>query len=407
MTSAKLATKHHSKLRRFQQIALIVAFIAIIYLPGIGMIVRPKETPSQGDWEENRSLPKFSWKLSSIISYPKDFGEYFRFNFGFRRTLIHWHTQLAGKAMDQSSSSQVVEGKNGWLFYGQQYTVDDYRGLNPFTPEQLQQWQYVLERQRDWLAEMGIPFLFIVCPDKHTVYPEYMPDRLNRVHDRTRFDQFVQYMKKNSTVEILDLRPTLWDWKTRYRCYQPQETHWNGIGAFAAYQQIIQRLRTWYPGLRPIEIDECSFYQRQNPTTDLLHLQGKQNIVTSLDALNPTEGFACKLWTDVNEVRTDGSTALYSQRDGAPIRKALMICDSFSSLMMPFLAEHFVDAKYVWGGGNSFLAQDVLDWQPDIVLQEIVERGLCEITPRAFEMPGATPEDPNVRPETEVSASPP
>ena len=402
MNSAKLAIKHRSKLRQLQHIVLIVAFVAIIGLPGVGMILRPKEASSQADWEENRGLPKLTWRFSSIVSYPKDFGEFFRFNFGFRRTLIHWHTLLAGKAIDQSSSSQVVEGKNGWLFYGQPYTVDDYRGLNPFTPEQLQQWKLVLEQQRDWLAEMDIPYFFIVCPDKHTVYPEYMPDRLNRVHDRTRLDQFIQYIKRNSTVEILDLRPTLWDWKTRYLCYQPQETHWNGIGAFAAYQQIVQRLQSWYPDLRAIEMDECYFYQRENRTTDLLHLQGKQDILTYMDALCPNGGFVSKLWIDANEVRADDSAVLYSHRGSAPINRALMICDSFCTLMMPFLAEHFVDAKYVWGGGDDFVAQDVLDWKPDIVLQEIVERGLCEITPKAFEIPDAPTEEPNVPPETKA-----
>lgn len=387
MKPGRAPIRDRRTLRRIRYTLLIASFLAIIYLPGIGMILRPQEAASQKGREESRAMPKLTWRLSSIVSYPKDFGEYFRFNFGFRQTLIHWHTKFAGEALDQSSSPMVVEGKQGWLFYGEPRTVDDYRGLLPFTPEQLQQWQQALEQRRDWLAAQGIPFLFVVCPDKHTIYPEYMPDRLNRVHDQTRLDQLMAYMKKHSTVEILDLRPTLWEWKTRYLCYQPQETHWNGVGAFAGYQRIAKRLRQWYPDLRVLELDECVFYQRQNPDTDLLRLQGKEDTLTVMDGISPTQPFEARIWTDANDVRASGSTVLYSHRETAPIPRVLMICDSFSTYPMPFLAEHFADARYIWGGGDGFDPQDVLDWQPDIVIQELVERGLSETKLNILELP--------------------
>jgi hypothetical protein len=394
--------------RRLGEFALILVFLSAIYLPGLGLLFRPAEFVSRNDWEanrppateawrsgweENRPLPKLTWRLSSILSYPKDFGEYFRFNFAFREDLIHWHSRLVGQAMGQSSSPLVVEGKHGWLFLGEHGPLEDYRGMLPFTDQQLRDWQQALEGRRNWLVQQGIHYLFVICPDKHTIYPEHMPDRINRVHAQTRLDQLLRHMKEHSDVEILDLRPALLEFKKMHLCYQPQESHWNGVGAFVAYQQIARRLQAWYPNLRVAAWNDGEIYKQENPDTDLLRLQGRASTQTVLDNVRLVHGSTAKLRRqakgppnassrvgDPNPPRGNGNMLIYSQRSDAPIARALVVCDSFATLMIPFLAEHFGDALFVWGGGDGFLPQDVRERKPDVVIQEVVERSLCEFS---------------------------
>ncbi len=402
-------TRHLKNARRIGQTALIILFLLILYLPGAGMITRPPRAPKprvpekdraalkQGwhsGWEANRPLPKLTWRLSSILSFPKDFGEYFRYNFAFRRDFIHWHTKLVGGAMGQSSSPTVVEGKHGWLFLGEHGTIQDYRGMLPFSEQQLQDWQRALESRRDWLAGQGIHYLFVVCPDKHTIYPEHMPDKINRVHSQTRLDQLLRHLREHSDVDILDLRPALLEFKKMHLCYQPQESHWNGVGAFVGYQQIARRLQAWYPDLRIIGMSDCEVRPQENPETDLLRLQGRENIRTVMDSVRPVRGFTAKLRRELNPPRPNGGMLFYSQRAGAPIARALVVCDSFATYMIPFLAEHFGDGLFVWGGGDGFLPQDVRERKPDVVIQEIVERSLCELNLSPMETllaPACTP----------------
>lgn len=400
MRFLKIPVKPGHSPRRLGQLALAVAFVIIIYLPGSGLMLHPPKHLShdqweanrppatgawRGDWEENRPLPKLTWRLSSILSYPKDFGEYFRFNFAFRKDLIHWHSRLVGQAMGKSSSPMVVEGKHGWLFLGEHGPLEDYRGMLPFTDRRLRDWQQVLEGRRDCLAKQGIPYLFVVCPDKHTIYPEHMPDKINRVHAQTRLDQLLRHMKEHSDVEILDLRPALLEFKKMHLCYQPQESHWNGVGAFVAYQQIARRLQAWYPNLRILAWSDCEIRKQDNPNTDLLRLQGRENTRTVMDSVRPVEGFAVKFRQESDQPRANGSALVYSHREDAPIARALVVCDSFMTLMMPFLGEHFGDALFVWGGGDGFVPQDVQEYKPNVVIQEIVERSLCEIAPNPRE----------------------
>ena len=380
--------------RRIGQAVLIALFLLVLYLPGVGMMIRPPRAPvssvpeedraalKQGwhsGWEANRPLPKLTWRLSSLLSFPKDFGEYFRYNFAFRRDFIHWHTKLVGGAMGQSSSPMVVEGKHGWLFLGEHGTIQNYRGMLPFSAQQLQEWHQALESRRDWLAGQGIHYLFVVCPDKHTIYPEHMPDKINRVHAQTRLDQLLRHMREHSDVEILDLRPALREFKKMRLCYQPQESHWNGVGAFAGYQQVARRLQAWYPDLPVLALNDCEIRKQENPETDLLRLQGRENIRTVMDSLHPVQGFTAKLRREIDPPRLNGGLLIYSHREGAPIARALVVCDSFATFMIPFLAEHFGDALFVWGGGDGFLPQDVRERKPNVVIQEIVERSLCEL----------------------------
>ncbi|MBM4029392.1 MAG: hypothetical protein FJ280_28945 [Planctomycetes bacterium] len=363
--------------------------MVIVYAPGAGTILLPAKPRLHGAWqqEENRPFPRLTWKLSALLSFPRDLGEYFQSNFAFRRNLIRWHTKLLGNAVTKGSSQRVLEGRQGWLFLGDQGTIADYRGMLPFTSQQLRHWQQSLESRRDWLDRQGIPYLFVVCPDKHTIYPEYMPARINRVRTQTRLDQFLRHMEVHSKVQILDLRPALREMKKTHLCYQPQETHWNGVGAFAGSQEIARQLRTRFGNLPTLTMDQCEIYQQENAETDLLRLLGRTQVRTMMDNVRPRHGLAAQVQWDTDRPHGRGCVLIRSRCRTAPIGRALVVCDSFATHMIPFLAELFREALYVWSGSDNFLPADVLDLGPDVVIQEIVERALCEMTPNLPEMP--------------------
>ncbi len=349
-------------------------------------------------------MPKLAWRLETLLAFPRDFANYFQFNFGYRPNLISMHTWLIGETLHESTSRMVVEGKEGWLFLAENDLIEDYRGLLPFSEIQLQCWRQALESRHQWLARQGIRYLFVICPDKHTIYPEYMPDKINRVHTETRLDQLVHYMKKtHSEVDILDLRPALMELKQQHLCYQPQESHWNDVGAFIAYQQIARRLQTWYPGLRVLDMTECQISQRENPATDLLRLQGKGNTRTLLDAVRPVRGFAACIDLDPNTLNAEERQVKRSRRSDAPAGKLLMIHDSFGVPLVPFLAEHFREGRYIYSRGDNFSPAEVLACKPDVVVEEVVERRLCK---RVFlPVDAATSTAPTAPPATAPSPS--
>ena len=92
--------------------------------------------------------------------------------------------------------------------------IEHFEGVNQFAAQDLEDWKALLEHRRDWLALRGIKYIFIVAPDKDSIYPEYLPDWMTKVRSHTKLDQFFDYMHLHSTVEVLDLRPTLLEQST-------------------------------------------------------------------------------------------------------------------------------------------------------------------------------------------------
>ena len=94
---------------------------------------------------------------------------------------------------------KVVEGKDGWLFLVRDtnHVMDQHTGRLQFTPRQLEDWRYVLETRSAWLAGRQIPYFFIVPPNTHAVYPEYLPDDVVPVAERPVL-QLMRHLRERS-----------------------------------------------------------------------------------------------------------------------------------------------------------------------------------------------------------------
>ena len=58
---------------------------------------------------------------------------------------------------------------NGWIFYIAK------ESLETTTDKELHQWKVLLEKRQQWLARRNIFYLFLIIPNKGTIYPEFMP----------------------------------------------------------------------------------------------------------------------------------------------------------------------------------------------------------------------------------------
>src|SRR5258706_10914553 len=113
------------------------------------------------------------------------------------------------------------------------------------TPDALANWRGAVIRARDWRKARNIPYVFTIAPDKHVIYAEQMPDTLARVGDLSRADQLFTTLQ--DTGVAVDVRPSLFDARTRDRIYHQTDTHWNDRGALVAYQPIIGAVRARVP----------------------------------------------------------------------------------------------------------------------------------------------------------------
>jgi hypothetical protein len=233
----------------FSDAILSLCFAGFLLAPLVAYLAGWK---SANTLHENRNLaPAPNFSTDSITSLPGKLEAYYDDRFGFRSDLVRFQNTLLHKYL-KASSDDVVIGKKRWVFYARDNIFSDFLGKAPFSGDDLKRWKDHIENRQNMLAQRNSRYLFVIAPDKNTVYPEMLPDFLIRHRGRSRLQQLRQYLQATSSpVDILDLHQALIAAKPQGTLYFPQDTHWNGRGFFVAYQAMCARLNQWFPEIVP------------------------------------------------------------------------------------------------------------------------------------------------------------
>lgn len=316
---------------------------------------------------------------------------YLERTFGFRKLLVRWQNSLDIFALHSSTLYHpVLVGEDEWLFLSQENSdlnvLDNYRGLNPFTPVQLRRWVDIYVERRDWLAARNIKYMIVLAPNKHTIYSEFIPAHYNRI-GADRMDQLVDALKK-AGVNVLDLRKTLLETKKHALAYYRTDNHWTTYGAFASYVEIMKKLGEMLPALKNSAIGEFDIQISPGLPGGLAHMLAlgdkfPEDMVT----------FIPKIPRRARAVASDYSHPMYFQppvvtETGDPaLPRAVVFRDSFSHELIPFLSEHFSRTLYLWPYPTALRKVRLFDREviekekPQVVIDEFVERYFTELPP--------------------------
>lgn len=322
----------------------------------------------------------------SLNSFPKAFEGWFNDRVGFRGPLIQGHTlaRLVGltasaPAYQNTMRNSVIVGKEGWMFRGDELRKD-LQGQK-LTRKKLETWRLAFEERQAWLAARGIRFAVMVAPEAHHIYGEYVDlPGMDRV--QYRLDQFLNYMRDNSSVEFIDPRAALRQAKATHLTYQKTDLHWNEYGAYIGYRQLMTHLQRWDTRFQPLGIDKFRVtHENVRPATG--------NLVRMLNSPLPfTEELVLlvpRFRSNVSKEQLPRNTTYDSQmaiasQQGTSLPTAFIIHDSFFIKMSKYVDEHFSRATYLCT--HEFPADLIIKDQPDIVVQEFVEWVLHEELPR-------------------------
>jgi hypothetical protein len=272
----------------------------------------------------------------------------------------------------------VIGGKDGWYFYTGDNLQEDFMGLLPLKEQQLKTWKIDFVHKRDWLAARGIHYLFVVVPNKQSIYPEYLPDFVQKAKGETRLEQLINYLKKDKDVHILDLTPVLRNAKHTGRLYGKTDTHWNFYGAFLGYQAIMRQISRWFPKEHFRNTFWFENLQKEGPGGDLAVMLGMEGSLREMRPF-PNHRHLCaqpmKLPVHIeNPHKTEQSEPFMKGCNEAHLR-ALVFRDSFFIAAQPFLSEAFREVIYVWKPYDQELTERLMHYfHPDVVIEERVER---------------------------------
>lgn len=365
------------KLPNLAERLLIAIFVLAIAAPLVATVAGDRTEDTS---EENReAAPPPAWpdNLATLAAWPEAFTKYYADQFAFRSALVRWQALFRVRVLGSSPTSDVILGHDQWLYYATDGAIEDFTGTRPFTAPELDVWRDTLQHTQDWLGARGMAYVFAIAPDKHLIYPEFMPEGVHRSVSGSRVDQLLAHLRAHSTVNAVDLRPVVRAARDHGRLFHKTDTHWNDLGALAGYQEVIRRAGE--PGRKAAALHEFERHVVVRPGLDLARMLGLKAVIEEEDLqLEPRTPRRARVIEPHNASRALMDARVVTEQPGdAP--RAVVFRDSFGSAMIPFLSEHFSRAVYAWQ--NEVDPALILQEQPAVVIQEWVGRHLYTAAP--------------------------
>src|SRR4029079_9512333 len=362
---------------------LLIAIVAVLLLVmatiaplGSAAIRLEKRRPSP--WPPAK-------QLASPAAFAAAFGQAFADRFGMRSALILAQHRALVDIFGVSPVSNVMIGRDGWLFWlGEDGESLDrhYRGTRWVSDFEADAYVDEVRRRHKYLQARGIAYLTVIVPEKFTIYPEHLPSWVHPSEDPTLLARTIDRLAKDGTVPYVDLRPLLREAKSRETLYYLTDSHWNLAGGAVGYMAIMRAVQTLLPGripsiappVRPPYVPGRDVFWG-----DLAQQIGIPGEFEEPDylPLSKTRQNPAGLGLRARLISPDiDSFKIYGQPD-ASLPRLLMNRDSMGHALMPMLAENFSQTPCVVP--TSLERKRIDDGHPDIVIDEIVERGMVKI----------------------------
>lgn len=363
-------------------VATIISFILILFTP---LIVSLLGIDKHIKINENRNLAKLpKFDLNRAHNYPIEFANYFNDNFGLRTSLVRLNNSLKLKYLKTSTHPQVAIGKEDWLYYTPEDNYKDILNIQPLNQTDLEEIKTNLEKIDSYFNSKGAKFYFLVAPTSQTIYPEYLPDYLKKVNDKSKLDQLREYLANNSSIQFIDPSEDLKNSKDLGRLYYKHDLHWNLLGSYIASNKLIFEISKDFPLIKPKKLTEYMITYQKSPQKDLELMLGVTDFYQEEEPiLKLKSGEKAKLISGDCRTIYMRCSELLTQNPDSKLPKLLMYRDSYGSWLTPFLSEYFSVAHYLWQA-RPYSIQELDQDKPNVVIWELTERELYALKERAF-----------------------
>lgn len=377
---------------RIFNIIFISIFLLILFIPLFFLDLENDRVSVQ----ENRMLAKYPL-LSDIRSNPitfiHDFESWLKDSTGFREfslflyNFVEKNKKLSG-FWYKDGQYIILIGDHGHHYFADYngFLISKFQGKQFLTNHQLESLAYKLEEIRKYLDTKCIPLVVMLRADKETVYPEFYPKSIKKGPEPVQLDIITDYIKTNTNVNIFNIKQALLKEKNNYLLYHLVDTsdftkdyaHYNEIGAFFAYRELMNYINIYYPELIPYEFSDLSinYDEKSIPEVSL-------KVENTYKKLDPSDIDEFLISLDV-----PWAQEIYqNQNQNLPV--ALILRDSYASeaYIGKYIAQHFGKVIMVHYNSIEHFEYFVGLYKPDIVILESAERSLINFADKIVKIP--------------------
>ena len=378
-----------SKFIHLLRLTTVILFFFILWIPIIQMVypILPEMKST-----ENRQLaekPKIKFSLKALKNYAKRYNMYLNDHYGLRNFIIRVNCRIHINLLHTSPKRDVVLGREGWLYYDNNNdgnNLKDFYGESNFTKADLDKIVEKIIKIKTYCSERNILFRIVFAPNKHTIYPEFLPPEImERRGLSTRLDQLMDYLNRNQMgATIIDLRPVLISSKNTFPfpLYYRIDMHWNRLGAFIAYAEIMKNLRLNYPQIKILDIKNYRFVMKEKKEGDLADFISVSGLLKDQEVILEPPVPSLTKKTDPNiRLENVGIEISRYHAENCNYLKLLMFRDSFAVGLLPYFSESFSDSLYIWTYKWLDVYFSIIEKErPHMVILELAERFVSNLT---------------------------
>lgn len=369
--------KPHRDYHYWWSVVLTALFCLALASPTIAVLAGNQSTFAVTERRDPAPFPGWPTNAAELKSFPKKCEPFVNDNFGLRSQLVvanNYTRFLIGV----SGSKSVLVGRDGWLYLGAENVVNDFRAIKPPKTRYVDRWFNQMNQRLEFLNRHGIRMLVVVAPNKHTIYPEYMPRYVTRSDNPSALDTLLTLAPSRAPdLEILDLRPALFGQKARHRLYHMTDSHWSALGAFHGYEAIVEVLQDDFPTIGKLELADFDLVERETPGLGNARMLGIANfLVEEGQFLNLREDSRIIERNTLDDFRPLNTQIITTSLPDAP--SLFILGDSFLQAPLVYLEQSFSKTVVVDRRGRGFDREFILQESPDLVIFETVQRNLFQ-----------------------------
>jgi hypothetical protein len=305
----------------------------------------------------------------------RELTKFFNDTFSFRSALITLHHLVHLKIFRESPlTDHVVAGKNNWLYFAGEGTIFSYLNLKLFTEGELELISSKLGRYAEMVENYGGKLYLLIIPNTGTVYPENLPDWLENLPggEISKLDQLRSYLANNGNINLIDLKTPLIDAKKYFRLYHKTDSHWNSLGAYIVYREIMKVICPDCPQAPGLNSPNPVYEMRKTAGGDLAEIL---NIKLFITEENPVVFFDKPVQANPGRAQ-DFLNTEYVYRNPGKKSAIVVFRDSAFSSVIPFMSGDFETAVFL---KKNFDPEVIKKIKPDTVILSMVERHIDEL----------------------------
>lgn len=296
------------------------------------------------------------------MQFSSQFDDYYNQNFALRSLFISLYHKVSISLFNETSNDQVILGEENMLYFKE--TLDDYQRTKTLTNKEVLRLNEVFRLLNSSLSNTDTTLHFLIAPNKSTIYPEYMPERYTVLDSDENLEK-VQSMI--TSIPLIDVKSVLLDYKEVYSelLYHKKDSHWNNLGAYVAYVQIMKAIGEDYLSFDLFDLTSTNNWK--GDLSAMLFPAFKHNDIQYDLQLPETFTFTRPI-RQLDDVQIESVNPLGSN-------SLMMYRDSFANALIPYLSQSFNQSSYYRNFPYDFSFLNNSD--PDHLVLEIAERNIA------------------------------